>query len=78
MCSACGRLQDALGVYRDLPLVRHEHRPLLQRALELETFSAYDAIYVALAERLGARLLTTDQRLARAVTSTRGIRVTLA
>jgi len=70
--------QDALGVYQDLRLVRHEHRPLLRRALGLETFSTYDAIYVALAERLGAPLLTTDGRLARAVVTTRGVNVSLA
>jgi hydrogenase maturation protease len=36
--------------------------------LELgSTFSAYDACYVALAERLDAALLTADRRLARAV-----------
>lgn len=32
-----------------------------------ENFTAYDATYVALAEHLGADLLTTDAPLARAV-----------
>ena len=68
----------ALDAYSDLPVIRHAHTGLLGRAFELGTFSAYDAIYVALAERLGARLLTTDRRLARAVAATRGIRVRLA
>lgn len=37
-------------------------------ALELrDSFGAYDATYVALAELLGARLMTADQGLARAV-----------
>lgn len=72
------RAHEALEDYGDLRLIRHDHRTLLARAFDLETFSAYDAIYVALAERLGARLLTTDRRLARAVASTRGVAVTLA
>jgi predicted nucleic acid-binding protein len=38
------------------------------RILDLRpNFSAYDATYVALAERLAAGLLTADERLARAV-----------
>jgi len=32
-----------------------------------DNVSAYDAFYVALAQTLGARLITTDARLARAV-----------
>jgi predicted nucleic acid-binding protein len=40
---------------------------LLPRVLDLsDNFSAPDAAYVALAEHLGAPLLTTDERLARA------------
>jgi len=38
-------------------------------------FSAYDATYVALAEQLGAELLTTDDRLARAAREQTGIPV---
>ncbi|PMC75626.1 MULTISPECIES: type II toxin-antitoxin system VapC family toxin [unclassified Brachybacterium] len=42
--------------------------PLLPRAFELrDRVSAYDAMYVALAEHLGCALLTRDARLARAV-----------
>jgi len=52
---------------RDLAADRHAHEPLLDRALDLrDAVSAYDAVYVALAELLGARLVTADQRLARA------------
>jgi predicted nucleic acid-binding protein len=41
------------------------HRPLLGRALALgDQLSAYDAIYVAMAEATGATLLTRDARLA--------------
>ncbi|MFN2466566.1 MAG: type II toxin-antitoxin system VapC family toxin [Gaiellaceae bacterium] len=62
------RAREMLSEYLALDLRRHAHRPLLARMLSLrDNFSAYDASYVALAERLGARLLTADQRLARAV-----------
>jgi predicted nucleic acid-binding protein len=43
------------------------HRALLGRALALrDQLSAYDAIYVAMAEATGATLVTRDARLARA------------
>jgi predicted nucleic acid-binding protein len=52
---------------RDMAADRHAHEPLLDRALDLrDAVSAYDAVYVALAELLGARLVTADHRLARA------------
>ncbi len=61
------RAREALSDYADLPLTRHGHLPILDRLLELrENFSAYDAAYAALAETLGASLLTADARLARA------------
>lgn len=45
----------------------HDPTPLLPRAWELrENLSAYDAVYVALAEALGATLVTGDARIARA------------
>jgi predicted nucleic acid-binding protein len=46
----------------DLPIVRHPHTLLLPRIWELRRS---DAAYVALAEVLGAPLLTRDARLAR-------------
>ncbi|MDT8369726.1 MAG: type II toxin-antitoxin system VapC family toxin [Longimicrobiales bacterium] len=62
------RREEALVDYADLPITRHGHLALLPRILELrQNFSAYDATYVALAERLEAELLTADRRLARAV-----------
>lgn len=62
------RAAQALRDYLDLPLRRSGHQRLLARVLSLRTnFSAYDATYVALAERLRARLLTGDEALARAI-----------
>ena len=61
------RALQALRSYVDYPLTKYGHGPLLARALFLRAnFTAYDAMYVALAELLGAALLTTDRRLARA------------
>lgn len=49
------------------PIRRYPHEPLLPRVWDLRhNLSAYDAVYVALAEALGAPLLTRDQRLATA------------
>ena len=61
------RTAEAIEDYLDLPLTRHGHQRLLPRILSLrDNFSAYDATYVALAERLDGELLTADERLARA------------
>lgn len=58
--------QDAIGSARELPVLRHGHDLLLDRALELrDSVSAYDGVYVALAEILGATLVTGDRRLSR-------------
>jgi predicted nucleic acid-binding protein len=49
------------------PMWRHSHDVLLPRVWELRNnLSAYDAVYLALAEALEAPLLTHDQRLATA------------
>ena len=62
------RANLALDQYLLMPLTRHGHHGLLARVLELRSnFNAYDACYVALAEVLGAELLTADERLIRAV-----------
>ncbi len=62
------RLDTALADFFQLKLVRHRHKFLVQRILELRhNFSPYDATYVALAEQLHANLLTADEALARAV-----------
>jgi predicted nucleic acid-binding protein len=61
------RALQALGVVRELPASRYAHEPLVGRAWQMRaTITAYDGVYVALAEALGAPLITTDARLARA------------
>lgn len=70
------RADEAILDYADLPLTRHGHAALLPRILGLrENFSAYDACYVALAERMQGALLTGDSRLARAAARLVGIPV---
>lgn len=60
--------RTALLDYTSLPIERHGHLRLIGRVYLLrDNFGAEDALYVALAETLGADLLTADRRLARAV-----------
>ncbi|MFH1765181.1 MAG: type II toxin-antitoxin system VapC family toxin [Gemmatimonadota bacterium] len=64
------RAEKALRYYLDLPLTRHGHQGLVHRCFQLrDVLSPYDAAYVALAEGLGADLVTADLRLARAAES---------
>lgn len=59
--------QRGLVTLAQAPIERFAHRGLLGRAWDLrENLSAYDALYVALAEVLEVSLLTRDARLARA------------
>jgi predicted nucleic acid-binding protein len=61
------RAQAALDDLADFPIQRHSHGFLLRRVWDLRAnLTAYDAIYVALAETLEATLLTHDRRLATA------------
>jgi len=58
---------EALADFADMPIRRHAHDWLLERAWELrDNLTAYDAVYVALAEALPAPLITCDGRIARA------------
>jgi predicted nucleic acid-binding protein len=57
----------ALTDLADLAALRWDHEPLLRRVWELrDNVTAYDAVYVVLAEMLAAPLVTSDARLARA------------
>ena len=59
--------QTAIDDLRSLDLQRHAHEPLLGRVWALrQNLSAYDAVYVALAEVLDTTVVTCDGRLARA------------
>ncbi len=59
------RAGEAMRRLRGLEVARYEHSPLYRRIWELrENVTAPDAAYVALAEKLGAPLLTSDARLA--------------
>ena len=61
------RFSVAIDDLEDLDLVRYPSLPLMRRAFELrDNVTAYDAVYVALAERLDCPLVTADQRLAAA------------
>jgi predicted nucleic acid-binding protein len=61
------RARQALGDFADFPIERYSHELLLPRIWELRhNLTAYDAAYVALAETLGATLLTGDRRIGRA------------
>ena len=61
------RAVEALADLADLDLHRHSHLDLLTRAWKLrENITAYDAMYVALAEALDALIVTCDAPLAKA------------
>jgi predicted nucleic acid-binding protein len=66
-----GGLLDATSMFgalrdlNDLPVIPHQIAgPLLTRALELRAnATAYDALYLALAEQLGCAVVTADAKL---------------
>ena len=70
------RAVAALRFYKGLPLERCSHVPFLERVFAMrDNFSAYDAVYVVLAEVFKAPLHTADLRLARAVREHTGVQV---
>ncbi|MGH3635512.1 MAG: type II toxin-antitoxin system VapC family toxin [Mycobacterium sp.] len=61
------RLEDARTDIADITLTRYPLGPLTDRVWDLRHhLTAYDAVFVALAEALEAPLVTCDRRLARA------------
>jgi predicted nucleic acid-binding protein len=61
------RGQEALEDLSDLSLYRYPHDFLMQRVWELRpNLTAYDAVYVALAEVVNAPLVTCDAKIASA------------
>jgi len=61
------RASQALDDLANLRLVRYPHDEFLPRVWELRhNVTAYDAVYLALAEALSAPLVTRDRRLASA------------
>jgi predicted nucleic acid-binding protein len=61
------RGRDAVTDLTQMDVTYHDPLLLVGRAWELrDNLSAYDAVYVALAELLGATLVTGDARIARA------------
>ena len=61
------RGKEAIEDLKDLPINRYPHDIFLQRVCNLRhNMTAYDAVYVALAETLPAPLLTRDAHLASA------------
>jgi predicted nucleic acid-binding protein len=62
-----------LGLLPALPLTRHPEPPLLTAAFDLADRTqrtVYDCLYLALAVRLGGRMVTADQRLCNSLAGT--------
>lgn len=58
---------EMFAIFHEIRIRRHPHEPLIDRIWQLRhNITAYDAAYVALAEKLAAPLVTRDARLARA------------
>lgn len=55
------RAEEAIKDLQEFPIQRYPHTLLLPRVFSLQNnLTAYDALYLALAEALGAELLTRD------------------
>lgn len=72
------RSREMVRDLADLPIARYPTMALIDRAWSLRAnLTAYDAMYVALAEALDAPLVTADARLAAAARTHAGIEVAL-
>jgi predicted nucleic acid-binding protein len=72
------RCTAALTHLAELRIVRYPTLDLLARAWDLRrNTTAYDAVYVALAEALDTELVTTDARLAAAARAHTNLKVVL-
>lgn len=72
------RSREAIVDLFDLPITRYPTMALLERAWTLRrNLTAYDAMYAALAEAIGAPLVTADARLAAAARAHTRIAVVL-
>lgn len=61
------RAEDVRTDFGELTIVRYPHQPLADRAWALRhNLTAYDAVFVALAEALEVPLVTCDRKLATA------------
>jgi predicted nucleic acid-binding protein len=61
------RANEAVRDLLDLRITRYPHTLFVPQIWQLgHNFSAYDAAYIVLAEKLGAALVTRDAQLARA------------
>ena len=61
------RANEAVRDLLDLRITRYPHTLLIPQIWQLRhNFSAYDAAYIVLAEKLGAALVTRDGQLASA------------
>lgn len=59
------RAKASLRALTAMPIVRYEHHPFQARIWQLcHNLTAYDAVYVALAEALKVPFLTLDRRIA--------------
>jgi len=72
------RSREVVRDLLDLPIARYPTTVLLERAWQLRAnLTAYDAMYVALADALDTRLVTADAGLAAAARTHAGIEVAL-
>jgi predicted nucleic acid-binding protein len=61
---SAARGEQALSDFAAFPVARYPHQPFLPRIWELRAnVTAYDAVYLALAETLEVPLLTSDGKL---------------